>query len=71
MEGAYVRLVGPSGEYVSERRTAADGCFKFHVVPGAGEAWKIIAYGPEADRVEQAIPPDGDETMIVDVSTRS
>jgi hypothetical protein len=67
MEGAYVRLIGPSGEYVSERRTAADGCFRFHV---DGEGWKLIVFGPNAERVEQAIPPDGDETLIVDISKR-
>lgn len=66
MEGAYVRLIGPSGEYVSERRTGADGCFKFHV---DGEGWKLIAYGPETARIEQEIPA-GDETLIVDISKR-
>jgi Protein of unknown function (DUF1416) len=70
MEGAYIRLIGPSGEYVSERRTAADGCFAFHVVPAEGESWRVVAYGPKAERVEQEIPPDGDETMIVDISKR-
>jgi uncharacterized protein DUF1416 len=70
MEGAYVRLVGPSGEYVSERRTGADGCFRFHVVPSGDDEWKVVAFGPNAGRVEQAIPPDGDETLIVDISKR-
>ncbi|MGH2687422.1 MAG: DUF1416 domain-containing protein [Actinomycetota bacterium] len=67
MEGAYVRLIGPSGEFVSERRTGADGCFKFHV---DGEGWKLIAYGPGAARIEQEIPAAGDETLIVDISKR-
>lgn len=73
MEGAYVRLIGPSGEYVSERRTGADGCFEFHVAPSAptgGEVWKVIAFGPRTERVEQAIPPDGDERLVVDISNR-
>jgi hypothetical protein len=68
MEGAYVRLIGPSGEYVSERRTGADGCFKFHV--DSGEGWRIVAFGPKSGRVEQDIPPDGDETLVVDISQR-
>jgi hypothetical protein len=67
MDGAYVRLIGPSGEYVSEQRTGRDGCFRFHV---DGEGWKIIAYGPKAERVEQDIPPGGEETLVVDVSRR-
>ena len=71
MEGAYVRLIGPSGEYVSERRTGADGCFRFPGLPAGSTSWKIVAYGPKADRVEQEIPPDDDETMIVDISKRS
>ena len=67
MEGAYVRLIGPAGEFVSERRTGADGCFKFHV---DGEGWKLVAYGPNAARIEQEIPAAGDETLIVDISKR-
>ncbi|MGH2721400.1 MAG: DUF1416 domain-containing protein [Actinomycetota bacterium] len=67
MEGAYVRLIGPAGEFVSERRTGADGCFAFHV---DGDGWKLIAYGPKAARVEQDVPAAGDETLIVDISKR-
>jgi hypothetical protein len=71
MEGAYVRLIGPSGEFVSERRTMADGCFRFHVAPAGDPSWRIVVYGPSAERVERDVPPDGDETMIVDVSKRT
>jgi hypothetical protein len=33
--GAYVRLIGPSGEFVSEQYTKDEGTFVFHVAPGA------------------------------------
>ena len=32
--GAYVRLVGPSGEFVAEEYTQDDGAFSFHVGDG-------------------------------------
>ncbi|MCA1834284.1 MAG: DUF1416 domain-containing protein [Actinomycetota bacterium] len=38
--GAYVRLIGPSGDFVSEQYTKDDGAFTFHVAPGA---WTIEA----------------------------
>jgi hypothetical protein len=33
MEGAYVRVLGPSGEFVNERRTGPEGTFKLHLTP--------------------------------------
>lgn len=33
--GAYIRVLGPSGEFVSERYTGDDGRFTFHVADGA------------------------------------
>ena len=33
--GVYLRLIGPSGEFVSEQYTKDDGRFTFHVAPGA------------------------------------
>ena len=33
--GAYVRLIGPSGEFVSEQYTKDEGKFVFYVAPGA------------------------------------
>ena len=38
----YVRLVGPSGEFVAEEYTKDDGVFEFHVAPGT---WTIEARG--------------------------
>ncbi|HEX9775507.1 MAG TPA: DUF1416 domain-containing protein [Actinomycetota bacterium] len=36
--GAYVRCVGPSGEFVAEIYTKDDGAFTFHVADGT---WKL------------------------------
>lgn len=33
--GAYVRLIGPSGDFVSEQYTPDDGSFVFYVAPGS------------------------------------
>ena len=38
--GVYIRLSGPSGEFVSEQYTKDDGAFTFHVAPGA---WTLEA----------------------------
>lgn len=35
VEGAYVRLNGPSGDFLSERRTRESGSFRFHLTPGS------------------------------------
>lgn len=34
LERAYVRCVGPSGEFVAEEYTGPDGAFVFHVADG-------------------------------------
>lgn len=49
VERAYVRLYGPSGEFVSERYTPADGRFRFYVVPGTWTL-EVRAVGVEAHR---------------------
>lgn len=59
LEGAYVRLLGPSGEFVSERRTGVDGAFRFHV-PLTG--WTLVAFAPGTPRVTREI---ADEKEIV------
>ena len=34
IEGAYVRVVGPSGDFVGERRTSDSGTFRFNLTTG-------------------------------------
>lgn len=48
--GAYVRLLGPSGEFVSERRTLEDGAFQFNVAPGLWTLRWFLPDGPEGSR---------------------
>lgn len=51
LEGAYVRLIGPSGEYVSERRTLEDGAFRFNIVPGSWEIKWFLSGGRTGTQV--------------------
>jgi hypothetical protein len=50
--GAYVRLYGPSGEFVAEEYTKDDGAFAFHVVPGT---WKLEARASGAQTATQPV----------------
>src|SRR5216683_1553569 len=52
MEGAYVRVLGPSGEFVNERRTGPEGRFKLHLTPAT---WTFIAFGPGTARIEREV----------------
>jgi len=50
--GVYVRLIGPSGEFVSEQYTKDDGKFTFHVAPGT---WTLEAKAAGAKPSTQAV----------------
>jgi hypothetical protein len=52
MDGAYVRVLGPSGEFVNERRTGPDGMFKLHLTAAT---WTFIAFGPGTPRIEREV----------------
>jgi hypothetical protein len=66
--GVYVRLLGPSGEFVSEQYTKDDGEFTFHVAPGA---WTLEARAAGAttatETVEVAGNGDSDAVVSVDL----
>jgi hypothetical protein len=66
MEGAYVRVLGPSGEFVNERRTGSDGTFKLHLTAAT---WTFIAFGPGTARIERAVTvaPDTDNDFSIDL----
>jgi hypothetical protein len=66
MEGAYVRVLGPSGEFVNERRTGPDGAFKLHLTAAT---WTFIAFGPGTPRVEQAVTvvPGAENDVSIDL----
>ena len=69
--GVYVRLSGPSGEFVSEQYTKDDGKFTFHVAPGA---WTLEAKAAGAQPSTQTVrlQAQGDEsTVAVDLAPSS
>ena len=65
--GAYVRLLGPSGEFVSEQYTRDDGRFRFYVAPGT---WTLDVRAAGAQPAVIAVPVVGEESAV-DVALRS
>jgi hypothetical protein len=63
--GVYVRLIGPSGEFVSEQYTKDDGRFTFHVAPGA---WTLEAKAAGAGTQRQVVEVARDEDTLSDVA---
>jgi hypothetical protein len=50
--GVYLRLLGPSGEFVSEQYTKDDGRFTFHVAVGS---WTLEAKAAGAATSKQTV----------------
>ena len=50
--GAYVRIVGASGEFVGEKRTLEDGAFKFNLAPGM---WTVRWFTPNGPTNEKTV----------------
>ena len=62
VEGAYVQLVGPSGDFTAEVRTDESGRFLFYPVAGV---WIVRGFLPGGHRVEQpVILADGQNAEI-------
>lgn len=61
--GVYLRLIGPSGEFVSEQYTKDDGKFTFHVAVGS---WTLEAKAAGAEPLKQtvAVAQDSDEVTV-------
>lgn len=61
--GVYLRLIGPSGEFVSEQYTKDDGRFTFHVAVGS---WTLEAKAAGAQPSTQTVEVrrDGDEVAV-------
>jgi hypothetical protein len=59
--GVYVRLVGPSGEFVAERYTQDDGNFTFHVADGT---WTIEARAAGAQTATKAVEVKGESASV-------
>ena len=64
--GAYVRLVGPSGEFVAEEYTQDDGAFKFHVM-SAG-TWTLEARAANSETAKHPVEvADGDASVSLEL----
>lgn len=59
--GAYVRLVGPSGEFVAERYTQDDGAFSFHVTDGT---WTLEVRAAGAETRKEAVAVTGSDASL-------
>jgi hypothetical protein len=61
LERAYVRLLGPSGEFVAEEYTGGDGAFKFHVVDGS---WTLEVRSAGAETVKETVELSGQDANV-------
>lgn len=62
LAGCYVRLLGPTGDFVGEHRTRASGTFKFNLASGT---WKLVWFMPGGARGERDIQiADGDQVDL-------
>lgn len=57
LERAYVRCVGPSGEFVAEEYTAEDGAFLFHVGDGT---WTLEVRAAGIETLSHTVVAAGD-----------
>ncbi len=64
VEGAYVQLIGPSGEFTAEVRTDESGRFLFYPVPGS---WTLRGFLPGGTRVEREVELGAGQTLDVDL----
>ena len=61
----YVRLIGPSGEFVAEEYTKDDGVFEFHVAAGT---WTIEARAAGAETTKQSVDvSSGEQNVTVEL----
>jgi len=58
LERAYVRCIGPSGEFVAEEYTGEDGAFAFHVADGD---WTIEVRAAGLETRTETITVSGDD----------
>lgn len=58
---AYVRLVGPSGEFVAEEYTPDDGTFQFHVTEGT---WTLEVRAPGVETARKPVPVAAEDAAV-------
>lgn len=59
VDGAYVRLLGPSGEFVNEQRTLEGGSFLFHLAPGT---WTLDWTAPGRNWSQKSVELEDGQT---------
>jgi hypothetical protein len=64
VEGAYVQLIGPSGDFTAEVRTDESGRFLFYPVPGH---WRLLGVVPGGVQVEREVDLDDGQNADVDL----
>ncbi len=64
VEGAYVQLIGPSGDFTAEVRTDESGKFLFYPVAGH---WTLRGFLPGGLRVERDVDLGTGQTLDVEL----
>jgi hypothetical protein len=64
-EGAYIRINGPSGDFVWEARTDNDGQFNFNLPEGE---WTVVAFAPGTEKhTRQCVLTADSEPVLIDL----
>jgi hypothetical protein len=64
LSGAFVRVNGPSGDFVGEVQSSAAGAYRVYVAPGD---WTVIALGPGGARTETRVTLAAGERRELDL----
>ena len=65
VEGAYVQLIGPSGDFTAEVRTDESGRFLFYPMAGA---WEVRVSLPGGSHLERSVTITDGQTVGVQIS---
>ena len=65
VEGAYVQLIGPSGDFTAEVRTDESGRFLFYPLAGA---WEVRVSLPGGAHLERSVTISDGQTIDVPLS---
>jgi hypothetical protein len=65
-DGSYVRVTGPSGDFVWEARTDEDGAFEFHLPNGT---WTLLGFAPGTGQEWQQVELSGDREVMIELKS--
>ncbi|MDQ6846743.1 MAG: DUF1416 domain-containing protein [Candidatus Dormibacteraeota bacterium] len=68
VDGAYVQLIGPSGDYTAEVRTDESGRFLFY--PAAG-SWELRVSLPGGSHLKKSVTITSGEAIDVQISAEN